>query len=83
MKIVHIRVEWAITSVCLCSPKMKRMAMPRGSPFGSVSGSFGRPVEDEKRTVTGVEVLLKCGATDREDASLVGVKVPLSRIPRA
>ena len=41
------------------------------------------PVEFEKRTMIGVELLLKCGALLREAASEVGVKVPLRRIPLA
>lgn len=41
------------------------------------------PVEFEKRTITGVELLLKCGPELREPASAVGVNVPLTRIPLA
>jgi hypothetical protein len=41
------------------------------------------PVEFEKRTMTGVEELLKCGALESEAASAVGVNVPLVRWPRA
>ena len=40
-------------------------------------------MDDENRTVTGVDELLKCGAVEREAAPSVGVKVPLSRIPFA
>lgn len=57
------------------------MAMPRGSPLGSVSGICGRPVEFEKRTVMGVEGLLKCGAVERDAAVEVGVNVPFRRRP--
>ena len=59
------------------------MAIPRGWALGSVSGSWGSPVDDEKRTVTDVEVLLKWGAEDRVEASLDGLKLPLSKVPRA
>lgn len=51
--------EWLMTSVCLRSPRWKRIAIPRGSPLGSVSGMLGIPVELENRTQTGVLGLLK------------------------
>jgi hypothetical protein len=57
--------------------------MPRGFPFGSVSGICGRPVDAEKRTVIGVEEVLKCGADVRLAASAEGVKVPVRRWPLA
>jgi hypothetical protein len=57
--------------------------MPRGFPFGSVSGSCGVPVDDEKRTVIGVDDALKCGADVRSVAAAVGVKVPVRRCPFA
>lgn len=41
------------------------------------------PVELEKRTMTGVDALLKCGAEDKEAASEVGVNVPFVRRPCA
>ena len=53
--------------------------MPWGLAFASVSGICGRPVEDEKRTVMGVDEVLKCGALVRADAELVGVNVPVRR----
>jgi hypothetical protein len=60
------------------------MANPRGLAFGSVSGISGRPVELEKRTVTGVgSVFVKCGALESAEASFVGVKDPVSMMPRA
>jgi len=40
-------------------------------------------VEEEKRTVIGVEGALKCGAEDRLEAVDVGEKVPVSRWPFA
>jgi hypothetical protein len=57
--------------------------MPRGLAFGSVSGIEGIPVEELKRTVTGVEGALKWVALVRADAEEVGVKVPVRRWPRA
>lgn len=48
------------------------MPMPRGFALGSVSGISGMPVELEKRTVIGVERLLKCGAEERSLASAEG-----------
>jgi hypothetical protein len=57
--------------------------MPRDSVFGSVSGMVGKAVAFEKRTRTGVDALLKCGAAESSAAAGVGVKVPLSRIPLA
>lgn len=62
---------------------MKRRAKPRGFALGSVSGISGMPVEEEKRTVMGVEGELKCGAVVMDAAVGVGVKVPLRRWPRA
>ena len=53
-------VECAITSVCLRPPRLKRIAMPRGLACGSVSGMSGMPGALEKRTVIGVEGLLRC-----------------------
>jgi hypothetical protein len=40
-------------------------------------------VEFEKRTVTGVESRVMCGARVREAASGEGVKVPVSMMPFA
>lgn len=40
-------------------------------------------MEDEKRTVIGVEEEVKCGAEVRSDAAAVGVKVPVRRCPFA
>jgi hypothetical protein len=57
--------------------------MPRGLASLALSGIWGSPVEFENRTVTGVELWLKCVALLKEDASGVGVKVPLMRIPLA
>ena len=57
--------------------------MPRGLALASVSGIWGRPVEDEKRTVMGVEGWVKWGALVRVEAALVGVKVPVRRWPFA
>lgn len=59
------------------------MAMPRGLAEASVSGIEGSPVLEEKRTVIGVEGLLKCGALERVDAVLVGVNVPVRSWPLA
>jgi hypothetical protein len=57
--------------------------MPRGLPLGSVSAIFGIPVDDEKRTVIGVEGALKCGAELKFEDSAEGVKVPVSSCPFA
>lgn len=74
-------------SVCalrpLTSGSWKRNAMPRGLPLGSVSGILGVPVEEEKRTMMGVEGAVKCGAELRSEAAEVGVKVPVRRWPLA
>lgn len=59
------------------------MAMPRGLLLGSVSEILGVPVEEEKRTVMGVEGEVKCGAEEREETVGVGVKVPVKRWPFA
>ena len=56
---------------------------PRGSALGSLSGIAGIPVELEKRTVTGVDVRLKCGARLSDAASRVGVNLPVSMMPLA
>ena len=55
MRVGKKGVEWAMMSVCLCSPSWNRIAIPRGLEVGSVSGMVGRPVEEEKRIVRGVE----------------------------
>jgi hypothetical protein len=57
--------------------------MPRGSALGSVSGMLGMPVELEKRTVIGVDGVLKCSAVDSEAALALGVNVPLRSVPFA
>lgn len=59
------------------------MAKPRGSPLGSKSGITGIPVDEEKRTVIGVDGAEKWGAEEREAAVGVGMKVPVSMIPLA
>lgn len=59
------------------------MAMPRGLALGSVSAIWGKPVEEEKRTVIGVEGVLKCGAVVRSDTVALGVNVPVRRCPFA
>jgi len=59
------------------------MAMPRGLALGSVSAILGKPVEEEKRTVIGVEGVLKCGAVVRSDTVALGVNVPVRRCPFA
>ena len=70
-------VEWAMMSVCACSPRWKRMAIPRGPDrAGSLSGMVGRPVESENRTVTGVDGRFACGARVSFAASGDGVNVP-------
>lgn len=83
MRVGKYLVECATISVCrrlpLASGRWKRIAIPRGLAEASVSGIDGRPVEEEKRTVMGVDGMLKCGALDRADAVLVGVKVPVRR----
>jgi hypothetical protein len=57
--------------------------MPLGSALESVSGILGIPVLLEKRTVRGVDGDEKCGAVERVDASVVGVKVPVRMAPFA
>lgn len=57
--------------------------MPRGLALGSVSGIVGKPVDEEKRTVTGVEGWLKCGAEVRSEPAGEGVNVPVRRWPFA
>ena len=57
--------------------------MPRGLEFGSVSGIAGRPVEEEKRRVIGVEGAEKWGAVERDGAVGEGVNVPVRRWPFA
>lgn len=59
------------------------MAKPRGLPFGSVSGIWGRPVELLKRTVIEVLTESKWGASERSLAAEEGSNVPRMRIPRA
>tara|TARA_R110002003_G_scaffold196_5_gene15306 strand:+ start:12927 stop:13079 length:153 start_codon:yes stop_codon:yes gene_type:complete len=44
---------------------------------------FGMPVDELKRTVTGVDAALKCGADVRLEALVEGVKVPVRRWPFA
>jgi hypothetical protein len=48
-----------------------------------VVGNLGIPAKSEKRTVTGVELRLRCGARVRNAASPEGVNVPLSSMPFA
>jgi len=80
-------VECEMMSVCCLRPffsgRVKRIARPLGLAFGSVSGITGIPVEFEKRPITGVDGAFRWGAEDKEAASGVGLKVPLSRIPLA
>jgi hypothetical protein len=57
--------------------------MPLGSALESVSGMLGIPVLLEKRIVRGVDGDEKCGAVERVDASVVGVKVPVRMAPFA
>ncbi len=70
-------------SVCLRSPSWNLIPHPRGLAFSLKSGILGIPVELEKRTQTGVEGLLKCGAVESFFASSEGVKVPIAVIPLA
>jgi hypothetical protein len=44
---------------------------------------FGKPVELEKRTVTGVDAILACGARVNFTASADGVNVPEHMSPLA
>lgn len=70
-----------MTSVCCRLPptsaRWKRIAIPCGLAFESVSGICGSPVEEEKRTVIGTDEVLKCDALLTFDAKLVGVNVPV------
>lgn len=70
-------------SVCFREPRSKRIAIPRGSAFGSVSGILGIPVELLKRMRRGVLGEAKWGAMDSLDAVGVGVNVPVRRVPLA
>ena len=80
-------VECATMSVCRLFPPLsgrwKRIARPRGLALPSVSGMLGRPVDEEKRSVMGVEGVVKCGALERVEAVGVGMKVPVRRWPFA
>lgn len=51
--------------------------------MGSVSGMSGMPVEEEKRTVIGVDGEVKWGAVVRVLAVEEGVNVPVRRWPFA
>lgn len=68
-------------------PRWKRIARPRGEAEVSVSGTEGRPVEEERRARIGVDgvepVVLKWGALESWEARGVGVKWPVRRIPLA
>lgn len=73
-------------SVCLwrfSSPRLKRIAIPRGSALPSVSGIWGIPVELEKRTQIEVLGAANWGAMESLAASGVGVNVPVKRMPLA
>ena len=48
-------VEWLTMSVWTCSARLNRRAKPRGLASGLLSGIMGKPVELEKRAVTGVD----------------------------
>lgn len=79
---------WAMMSVCALLPsfdsgRWKRMARPRGLPFGSESGRRGMPVEELKRARIGVVGRVKWAARERDEAAGVGVKVPVRRMPFA
>ena len=70
-------------SVCLCGPSEKRIATPLGPPFGSLSAAVGTPAEPEKRTMTGVELALACGARVSVAAPGAGVNRPVHMMPLA
>jgi hypothetical protein len=71
-------------SVWTCSSRWKRNAKPRGlAPCGSLSATVGIPAKSEKRSVTGVELRLRCDARVGVVASEESVNVPLSRMPFA
>lgn len=65
------------------SGRWKRIAIPWGFAFVSVSGIEGRPVDEEKRTVIGVLGERKWGADVSKDPAGEGVKVPVRRRPFA
>src|SRR6266513_1216513 len=75
--------ECATMSVCTCSARLNRIAMPRGSAFGSLSGISGTPVPSENLTVTGVEPCTACCARVSDAAALDGVNVPVNKMPLA
>src|SRR5512133_2446837 len=80
---VYPLAEWATMSVCTCSARLNRIAMPRGSAFGSLSGISGTPVESENLTVTGVEACTACRARVSDAAALNGINVPVNKMPLA
>lgn len=57
--------------------------MPCGLAFSSPSGISGRPVESEKRTVTGMVLPWNSTALLSAEASWVGAKVPSTMTPLA
>src|SRR5579871_5049159 len=59
------------------------MPMPLGLEFGSLSGIVGSPVASEKRTVTGVDARVACGARVSVAASAEGANVPSHMSPLA
>jgi hypothetical protein len=88
VRVGKVGVECAITSVWTRRPSLlfgswKRRPKPWGRDGGAVSGIAGRPVEVEKRARRGVDGRLKWGAELSLAASLVGVKVPVRRLPFA
>lgn len=87
VRVGKVGVECAITSVWTRRPSRggswNRTAKPWGRDGGAVSGMAGRPVEVEKRARRGVDGRVKWGAELSLAASLVGVKVPVSRWPFA
>ena len=76
-------MEWLTMSVWTCSARLKRIARPRGLASAALSGIIGRPVELEKRAVTGVDGRETCGALVRDKASGAAVKEPVSISPLA
>src|ERR1700739_3752217 len=76
-------VEWLTISVCTCSARLNRMAIPRGLASGELSGMVGIPVELENRTVTGVDARVMCGALVSFVAPVDGLNVPLTIRPLA
>src|SRR6266566_381472 len=75
--------ETATMSVKAPPESANRIAMPRGTAPGSVSGILGTPLAFEKRTVTGTVLPVRCAARLSDDAPAAAVNVPVTTRPFA